>query len=119
LFDGSWTSLALVDVENTECGEYFPLIVELQEIGRTDWTQGRPNALDVVDLRDVINCPTSSGKFKSQHPAVTALWVVILRFRALDFILSRWKPRLEAPIMPETRPPLPTFTTRLENASII
>jgi hypothetical protein len=115
LFDGSWTNLTLADVENTECDKYlpWPLICELQEINRSDWTQG-PSPLHVTDLIDALNCSTSFNESKSTNrpPAVNALWVVLLRFRTLDFMLSRWKPRLEAsPMTP--RPPLPTFATRL------
>ncbi|KAF8208466.1 hypothetical protein K438DRAFT_2012526 [Mycena galopus ATCC 62051] len=111
--DGSWTNLALADVENTECGKYLSLISELQEISRTDWTQG-PDPLQVTDLINALNCSNESGSDNQRYPAVTALWVVILRFKTLDFILSRWKPRLEAPIMPAERPPLPSFTAKLE-----
>lgn len=118
LFDGSWTNLALADVENTECDKYlpWPLIWELQEINRSDWTQG-PSPLHVTDLIDALNCSTSFNESKSTNrpPAVNALWVVLLRFRTLDFILSRWRPRWEASkssMMPAERPPLPAFATR-------
>lgn len=114
LLDGSWLNLAPVDIEKAECG---PLIFELQEINRADLTRGA-DPLNLGELISALNCSASSDSFNPRYPAATALWVVLLRFRALDHILSRWKPRYTSIMPPDLeRPQLPSFPERLKKAS--